>query len=373
MESNITCSNCGNEFEFEVEIGATQLVICPNCGQKFRFVNINADDPHSVGGMFGNSIFGDLFGFDDEQSFEDMLASAEDGDDEAMNDLANIYLNGDDEEDIEPQPEKAFEWSNESAEAGNVTGMFNTALYYAKGFGVKRDLEKAASWMEKAAEYDEDAENLAPILRQASKDLALAESGDSKAQGRLSKFYMSCANMLEQSGTEDFYNEALYWANKGAQENDGQSFCILGLAYAYGRGVVANGKKAKDYYEKGAFAGNTLAIFNLGALYSQGKDVKKNLKLAFELIKIAAENGESQAMAALGQCYQFGWGCMGNMKKAVKWYKKSLEEIYDPELAHKVMVFESIAKDEDYYGEESDRKLTSAEKNLILEISKKLS
>lgn len=314
-----------------------------------------------------------MFGFYDEQSFEDTLALAESGDDIAMNDLANIYLNGDDVENIEQQPEKAFEWSVKSAKAGNVIGMFNTALYYTKGFGVKRDLEKAAQWMEKAAEDDEDAEDIAPTLRQALDDLVLAENGNPKAQGRLSKFYMGFATMLEQSGTDDFYSEALYWANKGAQENDGQSFCTLGLAYAYGRGVVANGKKAKDYYEKGALAGNTLAIFNLGVLYFQGNDVIKNLKFAFELIKIAAENGEGQAMAALGKCYQFGWGCMGNMKKAVEWYKKSLDEIYDPELDNKVMVFEVIADDEDYYGEESDRKLTSAEKNLLLEISKKLS
>ena len=290
------------------------------------------------------------------------------GDTDAMNDLQNIYLNGDDEEGIDPQPEKAFEWSNKSAEAGNVTGMFNTALYYAKGYGVERDLNKAAEWLEKAAEEDEDAANLAPVLRQASKDLNLAEQGDSKAQGRLAKYFMSHASMLDQAGIEDYYTEALYWAKKGADQNDGMALCILGLAYSNGRGVHTDEKTALEYYKKGAYAGDPLAIFNLGSYYSQGIVVKQNLRFAFELTKIAAENGEGQAMAALGKCYQFGWGCMGNMKKAVEWYKKSLEKVYDPELEHKVMVFETIAEDEDYDGEDSNKKLNSSEKEMISKI-----
>ena len=66
-------------------------------------------------------------------SFEEMLEAAEDGDEDAMEQVAIAYLNGDDDNDIEADPEKAVYWFRKQAELDNPAGCFNLAIQYLKG------------------------------------------------------------------------------------------------------------------------------------------------------------------------------------------------------------------------------------------------
>ena len=276
-----------------------------------------------------------------------------------------LYLNGDEDEDIDPDPIKALYWLEKSAEEGNSSSAFNAGLFYAKGYGTERNLEKAAEWMERAAEEgDEDAGALAPKYRQALTDITLAENGDAAAQGRLAGFYMSMAGSLEQAGTGDYYEESLKWAKKAAEQGNGDGLWTLALAYEHGRGVAKNVEIAIGYYEQGAEVGHARSLNSLGCYYIRGDVVEQNMKLGFELVLRASLLGDGEAMANLGRCYQFGNGCMGNMKKAIVWYKKSLELIPNEELERKTMIFEmmpDMGEEEDYYGEDSDRELTAEE------------
>ena len=298
-------------------------------------------------------------------SHEEKIEAAEDGDEDCMQVLALLYLNGDEDEDIDPDPIKALYWLEKSAEEGNSSSAFNAGLFYAKGYGTERNLEKAAEWMERAAEEgDEDAGALAPKYRQALTDITLAENGDAAAQGRLAGFYMSMAGSLEQAGTGDYYEESLKWAKKAAEQGNGDGLWTLALAYEHGRGVAKNVEIAIGYYEQGAEVGHARSLNSLGCYYIRGDVVEQNMKLGFELVLRASLLGDGEAMANLGRCYQFGNGCMGNMKKAIVWYKKSLELIPNEELERKTMIFEmmpDMGEEEDYYGEDSDRELTAEE------------
>lgn len=310
-------------------------------------------------------------------SFDEQLEAAEEGDEDAMEAVAMVYLNGD--EEVEADAEKALYWFTKLAEEENAVAAFNVGLFYAKGFGADRDLAKAAEWMEKAAEYgDDDGIVAAEKYRQALSDLALAENGDADAQGRLAGFYMALAGSLEQAGTGGDYAESLKWAKLAADNGNGDGLWALALAYEHGRGVAKNQSIALEYYEQGAEIGHASSMHSLACYYLRGDIVEQNMKMGFELIIRAALLGNGLAMRDAGRCYQFGNGCMGNMKKAVAWYKKALEIIDDDELAEKTAHFEMMlgwddSSEEDYFGEDSDRELTTEEQAFIDKIDSVLS
>lgn len=312
-------------------------------------------------------------------SFEERLEAAEDGDEDAMEAVAVAYLNGDEEEDIDVDPEKALFWFKKLAEEENAVAAFNVGLFYAKGFGTRRNFVEAANWMEKSAEYgDDDGMAVAEKYRQALADIKLAESGDADAQGRLAGFFMALAGSLDQAGTGDDYEESLKWAKLAADNGNGDGLWALALAYEHGRGVEKNQKTALDYYKKGAEIGHASSMHSLACYYLRGDVVDQNMKMGFELIIRAALLGNGLAMRDAGRCYQFANGCMGNMKKAVAWYKKALEIIDDDELAQKTATFEMMlgmdtGMDDDYDGEDSDRELTAEEQAFIDKIDSVLS
>ena len=79
-------------------------------------------------------------------TIEERIKAAENGDQDAMESLANSYLNGN---ETEQDFRKSFKWWKKLAEEGSAIAQFNTGLYLAKGLGVKRDFGKAVEWMEK--------------------------------------------------------------------------------------------------------------------------------------------------------------------------------------------------------------------------------
>ena len=72
----------------------------------------------------------------EDMSFEEKLEAAEDGDEDAMAEVAVAYLNGDDDAGIEPDAEMAVSWFRKLAELDDPTGQFNLAIQYLKGEGV---------------------------------------------------------------------------------------------------------------------------------------------------------------------------------------------------------------------------------------------
>jgi TPR repeat protein len=312
-------------------------------------------------------------------SFEDQLEAAEKGDEDAMETVATAYLNGDKDKEIEADPQKAMYWFTKLAEGKNAAAAFDVGLFYAKGFGTERDFAKGAEWMEKAAEYgDDDGLAVAKEYRQTLSDLALAENGDADAQGRLAGFYMALAGSLYQAGNGNDFAESLKWAKLAADGGNGDGLWTLALAYEHGRGVEKNQSTALEYYKQGAENGHAPSMHSLAWCYLCGDVVEKNMRLGFELILRAALLGNGLAMRDAGWCYQFGNGCMGNMRRAVAWYKKALEVINDPELAEKTAHFEMMLgcdsnAEEDYFGEDSDRELTTDEQAFLDKIDAGLS
>ena len=280
-------------------------------------------------------------------SLEEKIEAAENGDVDLMMDLAQTYLNGDEDEDeeIEPDAEKSFYWFRKAADEGNQNAMFNVGLFYAKGFGVERDFAVAADWMEKAADAgDEDAPGAAELYRKASESIAKAKAGDVEAAAELASIYMSIAGSLEQAGTGDDYEESLRWAKIAADAGHPVGYYTLGLAYNHGRGVKQNEKKAAEYYKKGADLGHPDSMCNFAVCILNGNVPDMDDEDAFTLMLKSAELGYPQAMYNVGRAYQFGTGVDDDMRKAIEWYEKYLEVNPDPELEQKVSIFKMIEK-----------------------------
>ena len=295
----------------------------------------------------------------ENQSLEEKTEAAEAGDIPLMKELAMLYLDGDDDQEIEPDAEKAVYWFQKAAEAGDEEAMFNLGLHYAKGHGTERDFQLAAEWMDKAAEAgDEDAENCAAQYREIAASIPLAEAGDAAAQALLAQRFMELGGSLYQAGEGDDYAESVKWARLASAQGNGDAFWTLGLAYEHGRGVDADDDAAVDCYRQGAKLGNAACQHSLACYYGRGDHLEQDNRKAFELCKKAAEQGYGLAMRDLGRCYQFGLGCMGNMKTALEWYKKAADVLDDPELDQRVMLLshmEDALPDwgEDYPGEDS--------------------
>jgi TPR repeat protein len=64
--------------------------------------------------------------------------------------------------------------------------------------------------------------------------------------------------------------------------------------------------KAREWYQKGADAGNALAMFNLGWLHQNGRGVAQDYGKACEWYQKAADAGNAPAMLNLGWLYQNG-------------------------------------------------------------------
>lgn len=298
-----------------------------------------------------------------EEGLEEL---AESGDEAAMNDLANAYLNGD---GVEQNFEKSLYWWKKLAECNDPTGQYNVGLYYAKGCGVERDFEKATEWMRKSSENgDKDAEKLIDLFAKSGENLQKAESGDADAQAEVANLMMYLGRSVTVPGidSEDEFKEAVKWAQKAADNGSGEGCWILGLAYEHGRGVKEDLNLAIEYFEKGVNLGHAKCMGNLGAIYMNGQVKGKTKEDGFRLMKKAAELGDVHSMKNVGSCYQFGNGVEDSIRKAVYWYEKYLEHEEDAELERKVRIFKTLPvlmEEEAEEGEDTEEKAEEKEED----------
>ena len=179
-----------------------------------------------VSALFGGNVMcrpypEDVFERDiiEMMDLEDLLKCAEDGDTACMKRLAMMFLNGDEERNAEPDPEKAVYWFRKAAEAGDSDGMFSIALHLAKGYGVQRNFGEAAEWMKKAEEAgDPDAWKIAIEYRLMAVNLGKAEAGDAKAQSDLADALVRHAGDLQQAGPVADCAEAARWYRESLKQ-----------------------------------------------------------------------------------------------------------------------------------------------------------
>ncbi|CAB4397289.1 unnamed protein product [Rhizophagus irregularis] len=86
---------------------------------------------------------------DDIEAFKYYLKAAKGGSSDAENNLGDCYKNG---IGISKDENKAFEWYAKAAKGGNSDAENNLSICYINGIGTEINLEKAIYWCNKAAE-----------------------------------------------------------------------------------------------------------------------------------------------------------------------------------------------------------------------------
>ncbi|PKY29630.1 HCP-like protein [Rhizophagus irregularis] len=264
-----------------------------------------------------------------EKAFYWYQKVAENGDKEVIFNLAKCYYIG---EGTEKNLEKAFYWCQKAAENGVKEAMFNLTLYYRNGEGTEKNLKKAFYWCQKAAEngVNEAMLDLTVYYRNGKETETnlkkafywyqkAAENGNGGAMFNLAVCYRN------GEGTEKNLEKAFYWYQKAAENGYKKAMFNLALCYNNEEGIEKNLEKAFHWFQKSAENGDEKAMYNLAKFYHDGIGTEKNLEKSFYLYQKAVENGDERAMFNLGSYYYNGKGTEKNLDKAFYWYQKAAE------------------------------------------------
>jgi TPR repeat protein len=148
------------------------------------------------------------------------------------------------------------------ANRGDPRGQNGLGILYVRGWGVKRDLDKAL--------------NLFHIA---------AKQGHRAAENNLGELYMAGL------GVPKDFHQAFQWCWRAAQKGDPDAQNNLGVMFAGGLGVEQDHAMAMYWFQKSAKQGNVQAQANVGHLYRTGDGVERDYVLAYAWYGIAAAGG----------------------------------------------------------------------------------
>ena len=146
-----------------------------------------------------------------------------------------------------------------------------------------------------------------------------AELGDPKCMVALSNCYFN------GEGVEKNPEESFKWNMKAAEAGDPSGMLNVGIDYEEGIGVEPDPAQAFSWYKKSAEAGNDLGMYNLARCYLTGLGTEKDPANAFIWTEKLANAGNSFGMYNLGLMYQSGFGTEEDPELAYEWYKKAAE------------------------------------------------
>ena len=277
-----------------------------------------------------------------KKDFATLLQEAEDGDEEAMERIALLYLNGSEECDVAQCYEQAAFWFGKLVEADDAAGQFQLGKMYLRGLGVDKNPQQALRLLSRAVEND--CVEAVVFAEAAERILDLepsAEAGNDTAAADLAKVYLELAQAMEDG--EDFFALSFRLAEKAAEAEASEAFWVLAQIYEQGLGKTEDFERALAYYQRGCALGHAGCMHSIGCLYLQGDYLISDVEQGIELCMKAAEQGYGPAMLTIANCYQFGNGVPSSMKTAIEWFEKYLEIDDDAELRHMIAHYRTIA------------------------------
>ncbi|GAB2923813.1 hypothetical protein GCM10027093_73980 [Paraburkholderia jirisanensis] len=213
--------------------------------------------------------------------------------------LCSAYASGN--ANVQRRPDYAARWCQSAARTGNVMAMKALA---DKANGIGNDTDRAYWQWKVAAQGDAKyqsmlgdrydlGEGVTPDLSAATYWFRrAAEQGNPSAQTSLAWHLFTGLG-----GRADEY-EALTWASKAAPA-DAEAKRMVGVAYAYGRGVGRDPDAGRAWLEKALAAGDDWAASDLATVYEIGPLAMRNPTRAMQLHRQGARGGAEQSQIAL--------------------------------------------------------------------------
>ena len=173
---------------------------------------------------------------------------------------------------------EALKWFEKAAGQGNPSALYNLAVCYVKGRGVRKDYIKAIE-----------------LLRESEK------KGKIYAADEAGAFVESLDNghILEACG--------------GQINTEAWSFGAARFPYI----------EIFEYLLNAAQMGNVKAQYQLALCYEYGQGTVRDYARAALWYSEAAKQGHTEAQYLLACCYSHGWGVPQNKAEAQRWYKKA--------------------------------------------------
>ena len=153
---------------------------------------------------------------------------------------------------------------------GDLEAWWDIGVKYQTGDGVKKDLQMAIKWFEKAASRNYDN--------------ALVSLGDLYYKGE---------------GVKQDYKKAFELYSRALRRNIPSAQYRLGLCCFYGKGTKQDKKAAVEWFKKAAEQIDPEAQYMLGICYEKGEGTAKDLEKAKTCYKKAAEADIKEGKDAL--------------------------------------------------------------------------
>ncbi|RVD11957.1 sel1 repeat family protein [Mesorhizobium sp. M2A.F.Ca.ET.029.05.1.1] len=218
-----------------------------------------------------------------------------------------------------------------AADAGHQPAARALASLYLSGNGVAKDAEEGARLLRAAAasgnrESQVDLANLVldgggepdDEISVAGWFGASASSGDLVAAFNLGLCF---ANGL---GVRKDQERAAHWIARAA-EGVAEAQYMYARMLQDGRGMAADQREARLWFERAAGAGIVDAQVALAEMLYNGRGGERSLIAAAHLFKQAAAAGHAGAMFAIGALYETGQGVSLDYKAAQKWFAAAAE------------------------------------------------
>lgn len=213
------------------------------------------------------------------------LTAIEDGNVEAMADLAWMYLKGGAGVRMFSQAFDLFGKASSEDVPGAIEGL---GMCYENGYGTPLDMHMAVSCYKRAA-----------------------ATGSNRSLYHLYRVYRNGGESLPQD-----FAKARSYLDEGVSRGDGNALYALGNEYIHGGGLVEKDSlKGMEYISKAAEMGNEQALATLGNMYYAEGKVKGDYSLAFKYLQKAIRHPEeidddllSKAYRNIAACYRFGRG-----------------------------------------------------------------
>ncbi len=115
-------------------------------------------------------------------------------------------------------------------------------------------------------------------------------------------------------------------AGTGKPETDTQK----GVRYLLGHGVEQSYEQAFYYFNQAANNDDPVAENEVAYLYATGKGTAQDREKAFKFYMAAANHGLVSAQYSVGFCYLHGFGVAADKAEAQQWFEKAAARGFEP-------------------------------------------
>lgn len=149
-----------------------------------------------------------------------------------------------------------------------------------------------------------------------------AEKNNVNSQCKLGLAYSDGIGNLKKN-----YSKAVYWYSKAAKQNNTDSMNSLGvLYYNGGYGITKDIQKSFEWFKKSAEQNNAFGLYNLSLNYLYGEGVKKNTYMAKNLMTKASLKGDIESKRILANMYFKGIGCQIDILKSIQLWNEASKQ-----------------------------------------------